>query len=255
MRGKGKTVSVANGRVTWRLYVQRGPDWTEAEVLDWGTKRRGTQDRIYVKIPDSLCSRDDIVVLDRRELWEKRRTSYDGYTFFTPDGKEREDAANATTIAAGQMAEELYVYFRDHESITVWRWDKERIFNMNDRWLFFCRDGDKSDLMWVEREGFDSHEGARAHDGYGDGGTVYSEAGMRAWMKRDEERHRAPILAEDAITLHVSVNCTEAEVIAAFKRLAKVHHPDTGGTAEAFRKISQARDRALATLTARKKAA
>jgi len=28
---KGKTVSVASSRVTWRLYVQSGPDWTEAE--------------------------------------------------------------------------------------------------------------------------------------------------------------------------------------------------------------------------------
>jgi hypothetical protein len=206
-----------------------------------------------------------IVELDKVELKSKRYTSQDGRTFFTPEGKKREDAENAKTIAAGQMSEELHIYYHDHES----GWGKQRAFNMNGRWIFFYWDGDQNKpLVWVKRQSLDEG-GTYAWNGV-KLWKFYSEAGMRAEIKSTEERqrrraealrrwldggHQSAILAEDALTLGVTPSATETEVIAAFRRLVKVHHPDTGGTAEGFRRISQARDRALATLTARKRAA
>jgi hypothetical protein len=66
----------------YRLYVQSGLDWTEVEVRGWW------KDRLFIKVPGS----GDIVELDREELKSKRCASHKGYTYFTPDGKEREDA-------------------------------------------------------------------------------------------------------------------------------------------------------------------
>jgi hypothetical protein len=231
------------------LYVQSGPTWDKVEI------RGHWKDRLFVKMPDAFCDGGDTVELDLAELQSKRCVSHNGHTFFTHDGKDREDAENAKTIAAGQMSEAMYVHVR-HSAYFVLgsgeshppRWESHRVFQQNERWCFFYR-GER--LTWVERNGLDSHEGASAWDGSDGYWTVYSEAGMRAAMLRDERT----ISDEDATALGIPINATEADVIAAFKQLAKIHHPDTGGTAEGFRKLSQARDRALATLTARKKAA
>ena len=219
------------------LHVQSGPDWTEAEVRGWW------KDRLFVKIPDSFCDGGEVVELNRKELKSKRFTSHNGYTYFTPDGKEKEDAENAKTIAAGQMAEVMYVHYYGHEDIGgkfVRRWRKQRVFNMNKRWIFFYWNNPVETLAWVEKNGLDSYQGAFA---YPDGIGFYSEDGLRAKEKHDEEWERehahkrkttgeAWILAEDAIMLGISINSTEAQVLAAFRKLARVHHPDAGGTAE-----------------------
>lgn len=42
---------------------------------------------------------------------------------------------------------------------------------------------------------------------------------------------------------------TRADIVAAFRELAKVHHPDTGGSAEEFTKIERARTIALEQAT------
>jgi hypothetical protein len=56
-------------------------------------------------------------------------------------------------------------------------------------------------------------------------------------------------LAEAIALLGVPQDYTKADVIAAFRRKAKVHHPDVpGGSAEIFRKLVEARDRLLAAL-------
>ena len=48
--------------------------------------------------------------------------------------------------------------------------------------------------------------------------------------------------------LGVPTNYTKADIIAAFRREAKKVHLDTGGSAEQFRRLVEARDRLLAAL-------
>jgi hypothetical protein len=79
------------------LYMQSGPDWEQTEIRGWW------KDRMFIKLPDSMCRGGDIVELDREKLKKDRFATHDGYDFFTPDGKEKEDAANKATLAAGQM--------------------------------------------------------------------------------------------------------------------------------------------------------
>jgi hypothetical protein len=55
-------------------------------------------------------------------------------------------------------------------------------------------------------------------------------------------------LAEAIALLGVPANYTRADVIAAFRRKAKTCHPDLGGSAEAFQKLVEARDRLLTSL-------
>ena len=45
--------------------------------------------------------------------------------------------------------------------------------------------------------------------------------------------------------LGVDRNATRADIINAYKSLARIHHPDVGGTAEAFKKLRGAYDKAL----------
>lgn len=47
---------------------------------------------------------------------------------------------------------------------------------------------------------------------------------------------------EASEVLGLSEYCTDTEVSSAFRRLAMACHPDKGGTAYLFRKISEARD-------------
>ena len=46
--------------------------------------------------------------------------------------------------------------------------------------------------------------------------------------------------------LGVSKNASEQEIKKAFRKLARTHHPDSGGSPEAFRKIVEAKDNLLA---------
>jgi DnaJ-class molecular chaperone len=114
-------------------------------------------------------------------------------------------------------------------------------------------------LEYVERNGLDTHSGGFAHPS---GVTFYDEAGRHAKQRRDEEiarehdrqkaaaeaAKRGCLLPEDADTLGINIYSTKEQVLTAFKRLARLHHPDTGGSAAAFQKISHARDRAIAAL-------
>lgn len=135
------------------VFAQSGPRWYKAEVRGW------YKDRIFIKVPDSFCNGDHIAELNRRELWAKRYTAYDGITYFTPDGKDREDAQNAKTIAAGQMTAEVFIYCFAFEGSGPGKWYKQRVHNMNARWVFFYWDG-CSDIEYVERDGLDSDRGS-----------------------------------------------------------------------------------------------
>lgn len=50
---------------------------------------------------------------------------------------------------------------------------------------------------------------------------------------------------QDSAILGVRASARRSEIVAAFRRLAKKHHPDHGGTPEAFQKLSDAKDRLL----------
>ncbi len=57
-----------------------------------------------------------------------------------------------------------------------------------------------------------------------------------------------PPTAEDwAIVLMIAPEATRAEILAAHRQLASIHHPDRGGRAADMAKINEARDRALQT--------
>ena len=43
--------------------------------------------------------------------------------------------------------------------------------------------------------------------------------------------------------LGLRIPCTRADIDAAFRRLARVHHPDHGGRPDDFKRIKQAHDR------------
>ena len=236
------------------VFAQSGPDWTETEIRGWW------KDRLFIKVPDCFCSGGVIAELDRRELQSKRYASHDGITYFTPDGKDMEDAAIAKTIAAGQMDSEIFVYYSANEVVDgtfVPRWHKKRVFNMNDRWVFlYFYDGE---LEYVERNGLDTDWGSSSWPSCW---QLYSDAGRRAKQERDEQMAREQarkkaeaeaanlrcLLAMDAETLGISIYSTKEQVLAAFKRLARIQHPDAGGSAEAFQRLARARDRAIAAL-------
>jgi hypothetical protein len=55
-------------------------------------------------------------------------------------------------------------------------------------------------------------------------------------------------LADAIALLGVPDDYTKADVLAAFRGKAKLAHPDAGGTAEMFRKLTEARDRLLAAV-------
>lgn len=65
--------------------------------------------------------------------------------------------------------------------------------------------------------------------------------GLRAFAKEGDEWWRVLRVAPDA---------TEGEIRAAFHRLARDHHPDRGGDAEAFKQLQRAYEQACDTLSA-----
>jgi hypothetical protein len=245
-----------------RLFYQCGPQWYEIEIRGW------FKSRIFIKIPERIRFGDSLVELDRHELRVKRRTWRDGRCFFTSDGREREDAENRRTLAAGQMKEEMFLYtwadwmtYADGTSVRGPHVRKHRIFARNDRW-YFARFEDGS-FDWIEREepgrDLDGVRGAWSWSDTHDSATsYYSAAGIEARRREDERikrRKSGPIRPDDADLLGIDVDASEADVVAAFRRMSKIHHPDQGGTAESFRRLCEAKDRALATLRSYKKGA
>ena len=239
-----------------RLYCQSGPNWTEAEIRGWW------KDRLFIKPPHYGAHAETLTAeLDRHELLTKRRAYHDGFTYFTPDGKEAEDAANRATLAAGQMREVKHIYTSSRERL--------RIMNMNKRWMFFDwaqLAGYAPGIEWVEAShpqdragyGLNGHNGA---SGYDSGCSFYSETGLKASerhiadLKRQREEltqtQGAPTFVnpDDAAVLGLALNAnTPAKIMAAFRKLSKIHHPDMGGSASEFQRICDARDRALADL-------
>lgn len=67
------------------------------------------------------------------------------------------------------------------------------------------------------------------------------------WMRGPAPAQASPALA----ALGLAPGATEADVRRAYRRLALTTHPDRGGSAEAFRRITEARDAAMAALGGR----
>ena len=245
-----------------RLYVQSGPDWDPVEIRGWW------KNRLFITIPECMCDGGELAELNRDDLKSKRYATHNGYDYLTPDGRRREDEANNATRAAGQIKERRYVQYHDHfvDSKTKGQWIKVRIYNFNQRWVFIDWNADNENagnpslISWLSRRDLSTARGAMAypncitfHDSVGVKAKAESdrqEEERRVWREKNEGKHTF-IHNEDAGILGLSINAnTEAKVLAAFRKLSKRHHPDMGGSAQEFRRLCAAKDRALADLKA-----
>jgi curved DNA-binding protein CbpA len=67
--------------------------------------------------------------------------------------------------------------------------------------------------------------------------------------KKAKSKSYDQAVIEDAMALlGVSANYTRLDVLKAFRRKAKHHHPDVGGSGEAMRALNEAKDLLLAAL-------
>lgn len=240
------------------LYAQSGEDWYRAEIRGWW------KNRLFVMTPEEACDGGVLAELDREKLKCDRYATHDGWDYFTPDGRKLEDAANKATLAAGPIKEKRYLQRYDdyHNSPTRGTWGKVRIYNFNERWVFvdWSGEGKLESVERVLRRDLSTPRGSMAYPGCV---TFHNEAGVRAkaekdkadeerriWREKNEGEHTF-IHCQDANILGLSLNGnTEAKVLAAFRKLSKVRHPDMGGSAQEFQRLCAAKDRALADLKA-----
>jgi hypothetical protein len=245
------------------LYAQSGAEWDRAEIRGWW------KGRLFVLIPDCFCDGGSLAELNRDDLMLKRYATHDGNDYFTPDGRDREDESIKATLAKGQIPEKRYVQYYDdfYNSKTRGTWKKVRVYNFNERWVFIDWNGDDAEnagnplgIGWLLRRDLSTARGAMEHPG---GVTFHDTAGMKAKAekdKADEERRRyweeregrhTHINPEDAGILGLGINAnTESKVLAAFRKLSKIRHPDVGGSASEFQRLCAAKDRALRDLKA-----
>lgn len=211
------------------------------------------------------------IEIDREALRTKRfaRGSDDEF-YFTPDAYERErrevEAALKTRIDKSWF---LYLpdshgfwMSGDHRRLDPITWTRVPIFNMSTHWVFIEDDG----IRRLDRE--DLRTGGSAHDPFA--GLYFSRVGMEReearrkamWEQRAEsaagermrkESRRAEEFVREAYDnrdadtklLGVGELASVTEIRAAFRNLAKTHHPDRGGSPEMFHTIKSAYDRLL----------
>lgn len=231
----------------FKLYRQSFLTWSEVDVLGV------TDGRVFAAMPDEWA----IYKLDRKELEANgfAKTHWDSWELFAEAGMERE-ARTITAALANPTPKEFYVW-----TTTDDKWERLRVRNWTPRWIFV---DDKvtsfeypelGKIAWIDRKRFRKEDyDASPH------GNMYTEAGMVREKREDAEREAkrgkgkahqewwtgaASQRREDAAFLGISENANEAEIMKAFRRLAKIHHPDTGGTGAAFQRVSDAKDRLL----------
>jgi hypothetical protein len=256
------------------LFWECCPSWIEVEI------RGICENSIFIKMPDEW----PIYELDRRELETKgyAKTHWDNWIIFTRIGREREEKATAAALA-NPTDKEFWVWARGWEEdgrtkegyiqyrTSKTKWERFRVINWTKRWVFIdagCESGDCPELgktAWIDREKLreDGHH-------WSTHGWYYTEAGMKKAKEDDAARAREEAeekarqrqshwqsstrfdsssrRREDATILGVAENASKAEITAAFKKLAKIYHPDAGGNAEEFKRISAAKDRMLKEL-------
>jgi hypothetical protein len=129
----------------------------------------------------------------------------------------------------------------DHD---MWRpyWEAHRITKITHEKIFVQPYDRYSpqvnfDRTEIEDNGYGFHKDGEASQRF------YSEAGKAA---RDAEREEGDILGL------CGYRCASSEIMTAFRAKAKIHHPDYGGDPQDFRRLCEAKDKALARATRRK---
>lgn len=254
-----------------RLYDQCWSHWTEV-------KTRGVcEDKVFISFQNEWA----IYELDRKELETNgfAETEWDHYKIFTEEGKAKEDKANAEAIA-NPVAKKFYVWApawgkpnkRGHSYRDFSKWVKYRIIGWTQTKVFVDYTNESGDypevgkVAWLDRKNLrEKGESSGTHS------TFYTEAGMKAVKEKQRQENlkkateareqaermfrehmrnhqyssNASASRDDARILGISVNARADEITTAFKRLVKVHHPDCGGSADAFRRIVEAKNRMM----------
>lgn len=161
--------------------------------------------------------------------------------------------ARAYAMHHGQTAHDLYKkhHVRKREAkftnaqpelgfIYGWsRWRPHRITKITKKRIFILDDYDRQrslDREKLEKDG-------RVWSG---GGFFYTEAGKLA----DEYRRANGSKPEHLTVLGLELEHTRADILKAFRKKSKTQHPDRGGDAADFRRLVEAKDRALCGLRA-----
>jgi hypothetical protein len=146
-----------------------------------------------------------------------------------------------------EQADLGYMYtwdiYEDWDGRVKDHWSKQNITKITKKCIFVHDEGRRQyrfDRAEVEKEGRAFFRGGTASRFF------YSEAGKAAANASAKVNVRSG-LGEHANLLGLGVEFTRANVMRAFREKAHEHHPDKGGDPAIFRRLIEARDRALRT--------
>jgi hypothetical protein len=130
------------------------------------------------------------------------------------------------------------------------KWSPHRITKITKRRIFVLTEGGWNcsfDRAKVEANGYArSGKGTSTRRYYSEAGKAAEEA---IWARTRAEIERMSIaLDDDRDLLGLGAKFTREDVMRAFRQQAQKHHPDEGGDREIFRRLVEARDRALIDL-------
>jgi hypothetical protein len=128
------------------------------------------------------------------------------------------------------------------------KWSAHRITKLTKRRIFVLTEGGRQcsfDSAKVEARGdARSGRGANARRFYSEAGKAAEEA---KWARIAAEIRCVADLLEHDDLLGLGAEFTRDDVRTAFRQQAQKHHPDKGGDTTIFRRLVEARDRALAS--------
>lgn len=124
-----------------------------------------------------------------------------------------------------------------------------RIIKISACWIVVQRDDTTFNLTRRTMESAGKQYHSRVHE-YFYAEKPAPESKDWNWGGASASRSTPHFVGDCLLTLGLSLPCSRDDVRRAYKRLAKVAHPDLGGTQQAFIKLKQAHDSALRFATA-----